>query len=283
MKLGLVCQGGASRTIFSCGILDALLDNNITADYVIGASAGISYAVSYCSKQKGRNREITEKYMNDPRYMGVRHLLNRKNRSYYNLPFVFEEVPEKLVPFDFKAYSEFEGNIIAAVTNIETGEAEYLELERGDKKFMSMRASCALPLLFQPIEVNGSLYLDGGICDSIPFQKALDDGCDKVIVILTRPRGFIKAKETGIGAMARAYRKYPLLVNAMRTRHENYNMSTKKLDELEKQGKAYIIAPKDTHGIKRTEKKPEILLPFYDEGVREGERVMAEIKSFVNM
>ncbi len=281
MKLGLVLEGGASRTVYSCGVLDALLEEKIMADYVIGTSAGISYGVSYCSGQFGRNRDITEKYMNDKRYMGTSHLLRKDNKSYYNLNFVFGDIPNIHIPFDYNAYMAYNGNVIAAVTNIETGCAEYLELPRDDKNFIGLRASCALPLLFEPIEIDGKKYLDGGVSDSIPIKKALDDGCDKLIVVLTRPRGYVKTRESVMGLMKLKYRKYPELCRAIENRHIKYNKCIENLEQLERNGKAYVIRPSDTHEIKRTEKKPDILLPFYEEGLSDTRKLMPEIKEYI--
>ena len=158
MKLGLVFEGGASRSLFSCGVMDALLEEEIFADYVIGVSAGIAYGSSYISRQKGRNLELSTKYMHDKRYMGIKHLLNPKNRSYYSMEFAFRQIPEKLVPFDFDAFSENTKNkaAIAVVTNLETGKAEYKELSRDDWDYQIrlVWASCALPMLFKPSETH---------------------------------------------------------------------------------------------------------------------------------
>ena len=129
MKLGLVLEGGASRALFTCGALDALLEEKIYADYVIGVSAGIAYGTSYVSRQFGRNLELSLKYLHDKRYMGTRHLLNPHKRSYYNMDFAFKEIPQSLVPFDFDAYANYSKNVtvLAGVSNMNTGKIEYKE------------------------------------------------------------------------------------------------------------------------------------------------------------
>lgn len=282
MKTGIVLEGGASRTIYSCGVLDALLDSGIYLDYVAGASAGISYGVSYISRQSGRNLAIAEKYMADKRYMGVKHLFNRKNRSYYNLDFVFGSIPEELVPFDFEEYRKNGEEAYGALTDIETGETVYMKVPAEDRKWMVLRGSCALPLLFQPVEINGRLYMDGGITDSIPFRYAMTEGkCDKVIVILTRPRGYTKSKEKLSALVKMAYPKYPLLGEKLSVRHEMYNRQLSELYELEKEGRALIISPSDTHGIGRTERKPEILVPYYKEGYEDTIKDIDIIRNFI--
>ena len=280
MKTGIVFEGGASRTYFSCGVIDALLDEELYADYVIGVSAGISFGVSYCSKQKERNLRILQQYEESGKYQGFHHMLRRKNRSYYNLDFVFSEVPNKLIPFDFDAFSGFKGECLATVTNIDTGKPEYIPITPDDKDFMALRASCALPILFQPVEINGSYYLDGGLSDSLPFEKAFSDGCDKVIAVLTRPRGYRKSKESTTSIIKLKYKKYPKLMESFITRPETYNKQIEQLEALEKEGKALILAPEDTFGIGRFEKRKKKLIPFYRYGYEYAKKNMAQIKAF---
>ena len=283
MKTGLVLEGGASRTIFTCGILDALLENDIYINYVAGASAGISYGVSYLSKQHGRNHKITELYMNDKRYMGVRNMFKKNNRSYYGLDFVFDEIPSRLLPYDFEEYRRSGENGFGAVTNIETGKTEYMRVKADDKKWSVLRASCALPILFRPIKINGSYYMDGGITDSIPFRYALDSGLDKVITVLTRPRGYVKKREKLTGAVRLAYPKYPKLAEALGNRHVMYNREIAELEQLEKEGKALVLAPEKDYGIHRTENDPKILLPFEKEGHDYAVRNLERIKEFLEI
>ena len=281
MKTGLVLEGGASRTIFTCGILDALLDNNIYINYFAGASAGISYCVSYLSKQSGRNHKITEQYMNDRRYMGLSNMLKRNNRSYYGLDFVFDEIPSRLIPYDFDEYKRSGENGFGAVTNIETGKTEYFRVSADDRKWTVLRASCALPILFRPIEINGSFYMDGGITDSIPFRYALDSGLDRIIVVLTRQRGYQKKPEKLTGLVKLTYRGYPKLAEVLSVRHEMYNREIAELEQLEKEGKALVLAPEKDYGIHRTENDPKILLPFEKEGYDYAVRNLGRIRDFL--
>lgn len=281
MKTAIVFEGGASRSLFSCGVMDVLLENEIYSDYVIGASAGISMGVSYASRQYRRNYEITKKYMSDKRYMGAGHLLDRKNKSYYNLDFVFDEIPNGLVPFDYEAYEKFKARCIAVVTNVNTGEAEYLEVGADDKSFTALRASCALPILFPMIEINGERYLDGGIADSVPFEKALSDGCDKVIVVLTRARGYIKKTDAAVNLACKLYKKYPMLCEALKKRSENYNEQIKRLREAENAGKVFVIEPLSTMGVGRTEKRWEKLLPLYTHGEEMARLKLGALKKYL--
>ncbi|MBQ8613619.1 MAG: patatin family protein [Ruminiclostridium sp.] len=280
MKIGIVLEGGASRTAYTCGVLDCLLDNEIYLDYVIGVSAGIAYGVSYSSRQTGRNYAIFEKYVEDPRYMGIKHFLGKK-KSYYNLDFIYDEMPEKYLPFDWKAYFDYGMTSHAVITNISTGLPEYYRIDKEDHKWMLLRASSSLPILFQPVKIGENLYLDGGITDSIPFEKAFEDGCDKVIVVLTRERDFIKKKEKTVPLIKLCYKNYPNLIKAMENRHIMYNTQLEKLRKLEKEGKALVIAPADTHKIGRTERKSSVLLPYFREGYDYTKTILNEINDFI--
>lgn len=281
MKIGIIFEGGASRTYFSCGVIDALLDEKIYADYVIGVSAGISFGVSYCSRQKERNLRILEQYEEKGIYQGFHHMFRKSNKSYYNLDFVFGEVPNKLVPFDFEAFKNHEGDCLAVVTNIDTGLPEYIPVIPDDKCFTALRATCAIPILFQPVEINGKYYLDGGMSDSIPFDKAFEDGCDKVIAVLTRPRGYRKSKESTTSIINLKYKKYPKLMESFKNRPETYNKQIERLEALEKEGKALLLAPEETFGIGRFEKRKAKLIPFYRYGYDYAMRNMEKIKEFI--
>lgn len=283
MKLGITMEGGASRTLFSCGVTDAFLEEHIMPDYFIGVSAGIAYGVSYLSGQKGRNLKIAQKYMADKRYMGPRHLLNRKNRSYYNIPFVFDEIPNKLVPFDYKAFAAYPGKVVGVVTNIHTGKAEYLEVPRRDDKFEVLAASCALPVLFQPVKVGNHYYLDGGLADSIPYKQAIKEGCDKNIVILTRERGYVKKPERVGNLSRKLYKRYPRIAEDLKNRPEQYNRCLKELFEAEQRGEVFVIAPKTTMGVGRTESSAERLTALYEEGYRQAQEQMRELKQYLGM
>ncbi|MFG6383039.1 MAG: patatin family protein [Lachnospiraceae bacterium] len=279
MKLGIIMEGGASRTIFSCGVTDVLLEENIMPDYFIGVSAGIAYGVSYLSKQKGRNLAIAQKYMSDKRYMGMKHLL--KDKNFYNIPFVFDEVPNKLEAFDYEAFEAFPGKVEACVTNIHTGKPEYLEVPRHDDSFQVLVASCALPILFQPVKVGKRYYLDGGLSDSIPYKHAIEEGCDKNIVILTRERGYIKKPER-VGKISRKlYRKYPKIAEDLKNRPEQYNACLKELMEREQSGEIFVIAPETTYGMGRTESDPEKLTRLYEEGYQQAKKQMEDLKKYL--
>ena len=176
MKVGLVLEGGALRTIFSTGVFDALLEKNVMADYVVGESAGIAYGVSYVSKQPRRNLEILTRFVNDQRYMGLNNLVDRHNRSYFGLEFSYCTIPNELVPFDYQTFEAFPGHVEAGVTNLETGQAEYKEVTTEDKHFRLLQATCAMPLMFPVFHLDGKPYLDGGRPTRCPTAGPLSRG-----------------------------------------------------------------------------------------------------------
>ena len=267
--------------MFTAGVLDVLMENDVNFDCFIGVSAGIAYGVSYISKQKGRNLELSTKYMNDKRYMGARHLL--KKRNFYNLEFAFGEVPNKLLPFDMDAFEAFPGKVVAGVTNIHTGKPEYLEVPRRDDKYEVIVASCALPILFQPVKVGKHYYLDGGLSDSIPYKQAIKEGCDKNIVILTRERGYVKKQERAGVISQKLYKKYPKIVEDLQKRPERYNACVAELMEKEKAGEVFVIAPENTYGVGRTESNPDKLRKLYEEGYRQAKELMPALKKYLEM
>ena len=281
MKIGMVFEGGASRTSFSCGVMDFFLEEKLMPDYYIGVSAGIAFGVSYLSQQKGRNLTILEEYMADKRYMGMQYLFDRKKKTYYNLEFVFDELPNKRLPFDYDTFAAFQGKVEAVVSNIHTGKAEYLEVPRGREMEDTLVASCSLPILFPPVKVGRHYYLDGGITDSVPYRHAMEVGCDKIIVVLTRERGYVKKEERTGRIVNRLYKKYPKLVEAMENRPKYYNQQMKELMELEKQGKIFVIAPEDTFGVRRTESDPERLRQLYDAGYRMAGEQMQALRDYL--
>lgn len=284
MKLGIVFEGGASRSLFSCGVMDALLEEEIYADYVIGVSAGIAYGTSYISRQIGRNLELSTKYMHDKRYMGIRHLLNPKNRSYYNMDFAFKQIPNKLVPYNFDAFDNYGGNAIAALTNMETGLAEYFELPKfdHDRHIQLLWASCALPFLFKPEVIDGTPYMDGGIADPIPFRRAIDDGCDKIITVLTRERSYRKSGELSVNLARTAYRKYPKFADSIKQRQKRYNQVREEIFSLTDDGKMITIMPHDTSDFSRTERNPEKLRIMYDDGYKTTKSMINSIREYIN-
>lgn len=267
MKTALVLEGGAFRTIFSSGVCDAFLDAGLPMpDYTVGVSAGMAYGVSYLSRQKRRNLKLLMHYANDRRYMGLRNWINPRNRCYFGLEFAYETIPNRLVPFDYDTFAAYPGLAEAVVTDLTSGRAAYLQVPRRDDKFLLLQATCAIPLLFPPIVIDGVPYLDGGCADAIPWRRALELGCDRLVVVLTRERGYRKQPDHAGAVMERAFRKYPAFLHTLSDRAERYNRCREELFALEKAEKALVIAPKSTQGFSRMERDTRKILALWQDG-----------------
>ena len=277
----LILEGGTFRPIFSAGVMDALLDNNIMFPYCIGVSAGITNGVSYISKQKKRNLDILMTYRNDKRYLGLRNFL--KCKSLFGLDFVYGEIPNKLSPFDMETYQKYEGKILVGVTNAVTGKTEYFDGKELDDKCSILRATCAIPLFFPAIKINNSYYYDGGICDPVPIKKAIDDGNEKHLIVLTRPKEYRKNLSKGNIIVSKLFRKkYPNLKEPLLTRHNHYNETIRFCEELEAQGKAVIIRPTLEQSIESFEKDVNKLREGYNNGYKMAIENLDKIKELFN-
>ena len=281
MKTGMVLEGGAVRTIYSTGVCDALLTRSLMTDYVIGVSAGIAYGVSYVSRQPRRNLDIMVNYINDKRYMGMGYLLRRDNRAYFGLEFVYSTIPNQLVPFDYDTFAAYPGEVEAVVTNLGTGAAEYFPLDRRDDKFKLLQATCALPFLFPVFHIQGRPCMDGGAADAIPYERAFAKGCDRVIVVLTREREYVRRPEKLQPLIDLAYRKYPKFCDTMRRRADAYNEARQKLFRLEREGRALVFTPTSTEGFHRTERDVDKIKALWKDGWDQGLARLDEAEAFL--
>jgi predicted patatin/cPLA2 family phospholipase len=250
-------------------------------DYVIGVSAGISFGTSYISRQPRRNLEVVTTYATDKRYMGLNNLIDHHNNSYFGLEFTYETIPNELVPFDYDAFAAYPGEVEAVVTNLNTGQAEYMPVPRRDRHATVLQASCALPLLFPIYELNGQPYLDGGVADAIPWQRALDKGCDRVVVVLTHPRNFTRHSGKIMHMLRKKYRNYPNFLTTLENRAEHYNQDRAKMFELEQQGKLLVIAPTSTLGVSRVERNTDKLRLLWAEGYQMTVDRMEELTNYL--
>lgn len=272
----LILEGGTFRPIFSTGVMDCLLEHGIEFPYVIGVSAGITNGVSYVSKQKLRNLNVLMKYRHDKRYMGIANLW--KNQCLFGMDFIYEEIPAVHFPFDWDTYQAFKGRVLIGATNAATGKPEYFDGLKLDKKSTMLRATCAIPLVFPAIEIAGEKYYDGGLADPIPIRKAITDGNEKHLIILTRCKGYEKTdSKQNKFAVRMLRRKYPNLVEVFQNRHLRYNETVKFCEQLEKEGKAIIIRPSEP--IESFEKDLVKLKAGYDMGYRMAEEQIEAIKA----
>ena len=243
-KIGLIVEGGGMKCAYSAGVLDAFLDAHINFDYVIAVSAGAANAASYLAGQRGRNLRFYTDWTHDPAYFGLKSYL--KTGNLFGLHYIYADLTNSTGkdPLDFPALLANPTEYWMVVTDAATGTPVYFPksaLHQDD--YRCIMASCALPAACKPIEIDGSLYYDGGVSDAIPVQRALADGCDKVVAILSKPRGFIKKPEGMRLFYSTMCRRYPNTVKALNERHLMYAKSQKRLYDLEKNGKAFIFAP----------------------------------------
>lgn len=275
---GLVLEGGTFRGIYSAGIMDAFIEEGIEFPYIVGVSAGISNGLSYVSKQFGRNIEILEQYRNDKRYIGAGNY--KKCRSLFGLDFVYGEIPQKLIPFDYDTFHQYTGKCLVGVTNAVTGKSEFFNALDDNENFEFLRATCAIPGYFPAIMINDTPYYDGGLASPICVKQALKDGCSKVVIILTQPEGFVKKCGKGNIVMSQLLkRKYPEIEMLLLARHKIYNKQLEFCRELERRGKAVIFRP--SHALNSFEKDEKTLRAVWQEGYDEGKKRAEEVREFM--
>lgn len=263
MKTGLVLEGGAMRGMFTAGVLDVFMEHDIKIDGIIGVSAGALFGVNYLSQQPGRAIRYNQKYAGDKRNMGLYSLLTTGN--IVNKKFAYYTVPQTLDIFDNETFIKSEIPYYAVVTNMNTGQPEYWQIKDVFKDMEILRASASMPFVSRPVLLNDEKYLDGGVSDSIPYQKFLEMGFDRLIVVLTRDLNYVK-KPMSKHLISCCYSKYPNFKKQLLHRHDVYNQSIAHLKELEKNGKILIVRPSQPIEIKRMEKNPQILQKVYDLG-----------------
>lgn len=281
-KIGLVLEGGAFRGVFTAGVLDVLMENKIECDYVVGVSAGAGNAMSYLSKQPGRTRNVIKPGDHRQNYFGMKHIL--RHGRFLNLDIMFHEYPYNQFPYDFDEFyrSKIENEVVVA--NCETGKAEYYDERKDIDRLLNLcKASCSVPIMCAPVKIGDYHYLDGSICDSIPIERALSKGCDKLIVIMTKnvtetPTDYGKLK----GVMKMRYkRRYPLFYEALLKRTSVYRKQLKKLRQLENEGIALVLRP-DIECIHKFEQKDEKVEAFYQNGRSVAEKNLDRLREFMS-
>ena len=280
MKTMLLLEGGGMRGMYTAGVMDIMLEQGIKVDAIMGVSAGALFGINYKTRQAGRVIRYNKRFAGDKRYMGIHSLLTTGNIM--NEKFCFDDVPNELDPADYETFKNTPEEFYAVVTNVKTGRPEYIQLtDLGERDQMEyLRASGSLPFVSRPVKVGGQLYLDGGIADSVPIEKALSMGFDRVIVVLTRPAGYRKKKGKELPAKA-LYRRYPNFVKANNDRWKKYNAQSEVIELLENEGRIFVIRPSRTVKISRLEKDPEILQEMYDLGVNDTRTCMDEMIGYL--
>ncbi len=277
----LVLEGGGFRGIFTAGILEVFLEKNFFFESVYGVSAGAAYGVSYLSQQAGRNIAVND-YIGDRRYCSLHNLM--RQGSLFSWKFIYEEIPQLIIPFDYEALKKSESKFYVGTSNCLTGESEFFLLNEVDKKNFRtvLAASSSLPLIAPIVSYEGKLLLDGGLTDSIPFEYALNHGHNRAVVILTQPKGYIKEPMKFGSLFKWYYRKYPIVYEMLQNRAEQYNASVRRLEILEKEGKVYVIRPDEKLEVSRLENKPHKTAKVYTEAMVLARKKLSDFEEWLN-
>ena len=242
MKTALVMEGGAMRGMFTCGVLDVLMENGISFDGAVGVSAGATFGCNIKSRQIGRALRYNKKYCKDKRYHSIRSLLT--TGDIYNVPFCYDELPYKLDKWDIETFSKNPMEFYCVATDINTGKPVYHKCETGGKEdIIWIQASASMPLVSRPVEIDGGVYLDGGISDSIPLKFMEGLGYDKILVIETQPKDYAKGRQKYMTLVRWMLRKYPNMIKAMEERYLMYNEQKRYVREKEEKGEIEVIRP----------------------------------------
>lgn len=282
VKATLVLEGGATRGVFTSGALDYLMEKDFYTSYVIGVSAGSCNALGYVSKQPGRTRDcMIHKEKEYSYYYGFRKFI--KEKSLMDMDMVFDRYPNEIYPFDYDTYFASDTECEIVTTNCVTGRAEYMTEDSDRQRLMKIcRASCSMPLICPMVNVDGIPYLDGGLADSIPIERAMEIGNGKTIVVLTRNPGYRKKmlSRATVQLYRRAYKKYPNLIRSIVNRSIMYNRTMKLLEQLESEGKIFVLRPL-IPTVSRLEKDYDALMHFYEHGYRLMRKEYDELMRFL--
>ncbi len=268
------------RGVYGCGVLDAFLENSIKFPYGIGVSAGAANLASFVAEQEGRNYRFYTSYAFDERYMSFKNFVT--TGSFFGMDYIYSELTEVVDPINFEKLLNNEMEYYVVAVDALTSKPVYFNKEdvkkhRGDV----FKASSSVPAMCRPIEIDGKLYFDGGVSDSIPVKRALADGCDKIVAVLTRPRGYVKKPEMGKSIYSEILKDYPAIIKAMNVRHYVYNTTLEHLFNLEKEGKAFIFCPDKSEKVNLISRNKEDLVTLYNEGKVSAEKQMDALKIFM--
>jgi len=280
-KVALVLQGGAVRGAFTAGVLDIFMENDLYFQYVVGVSAGALISLSYLSKQIGRSRAVVVDFMSDKNFVSGKFLLTKK--SLFNFDYLFGEMARTVLPFNQETYEKSSIKFVVATTSCLTGKPLYYVKGECQEFLKAVAASSSLPFLSAPVLVEGVSSLDGGLSTPIPFQKALDDGYQKMIVITTRHKDYRKdvSKSQHKTALKALYGKYPRMIETVLNYPHSYNLDAERLEKLEQEGHAFAIRPESPIILKRTEKNKEKLQEVYLAGRKAALDLLPKLMEYI--
>lgn len=279
-KIGIIDVGGGMRDVYAAGVLDTCLAEGIIFDYCIGISAGSGNMLTYLAGQKGRNLRFYEEYSFRKEYISIRNYL--KYRNYVNLDYPYGELSGSKGedPVDYDAFTANPAEYYVVACNALTGETKYFGKQAFKRDYYDpLKASSSLPLVNKPYMVDGVPYYDGGLADPVPVAKAFADGCDKVVLILSRPVDFVRVPDRDVKVAKRIRKKYPEAAKQLALRYKKYNDGIALAKQYEAQGKLLIVAPDDCLGVDTLTKDKERVRQLFQKGVEDGKRIKAFVKN----
>ena len=280
-KIGLILQGGGTRGIFTAGILDAFLDEEISFPVVVGTSAGALNGCNYVAKDRGRSLLVMTKFMHSLRFVSLHNLLFKG--SLFDFDYLMGGIEKKL-PLNKEELFGNEVDLYVACASLETGEATYFS-KHDDEFFKAAAASSSLPFITRKFPlVHGKPYLDGGPVASIPYKKGLELGCDKLVVVFTRPKGYRKGEmsEKKMKKAKKAFKDYPNFIKAFNKWNNEYNNEMDELKKKKKEGRAFLIYPDAPFALKQTETSAKKLQKYYDEAYKKGKSLINGLKDYIS-
>ncbi|MGL6012646.1 MAG: patatin-like phospholipase family protein [Shewanella oncorhynchi] len=273
--VALVLEGGGLRAIYTAGVLDAFLQQSLHFNYVIGVSAGAIYPASYVSRQFGRNLHIQQQYLNDKRYMGIRHWLATGN--YVNTDFTYRHMAYELLPFDFDTFLNSNTEFKAGAFNCNTGKTDYFgmaDFNEHDKLLDVLIASSSLPFMSKPSVINQNPYLDGGIGEPIPLAQSRKDGYARQVVILTQDEHYQKSAMKMNWLARKTYKHYPAVAHALNERHRVYNQALVELNQAVASNNAFVIRPAQPLNLSRLDRNIGKVTAVYQQGLADGQNIL---------
>lgn len=279
MRRGLVLEGGAMRGLFTCGIIDVMMEAGIEPDGLIGVSAGAAFGCNYKSRQPGRAIRYNKRFAKDKRYCSWQSWL--KTGNLYNAEFGYHVIPAQYDPFDDSAFNANPMAFYVVCTDVETGLPVYKKLEEATPlAYDWIRASASMPLVSKIVELEGQKVLDGGVADSIPLAYFEGIGYERNVVILTQPDGYVKEHNPLMPLMRMALRKYPRMIEAMDKRHHMYNAEVAFVKQAEQEGRCLVIRPQEKLPIGHFSHDPKEMQIVYDIGIETGKKYLEELKHY---
>lgn len=282
MKRGLILEGGGMRGMFTCGLLDVMMEHGLTVDALVGVSAGATFGCNLKSHQPGRALRYNERFAHDRRYAGLWSLLT--TGDYYNARFCYHTVPTQYDPFDFKTFHADPMEFYVTCTDVDTGQAVYhrcLPQDDAHRTLEWIRASASMPVVAQPVVIDGQRLLDGGMSDSIPLRWMQSQGCDRNVVVLTREAGYRKTPERLLPLIKWWMRRYPAVVKAMDSRAQFYNEQVAYVRQQEQMGHTLVFAPDGPLDVSRTTHSVDDMRRVYRQGRQQALERLNELKCFL--